>query len=377
AEEVEEYTEPEEVAEEAEAEEVAEEEQQEELEQVTDTTTQPQSEPTEEQVTEASAEEESAPSETVKVNKPEDLEAEEDTEEETDEEYSESEDSAVVSMVDDIEDDEPVEIINDIDEDYGEEDSEPEEVADDTTVVTEQVVPTSVETMQVSSVVSEQVATSEQKEPEASSVTKPVVQSQPAVTEPVAQPQQTVVGKVVAVSAEKQTATQPQNVVIQEPSNNEDIEKKLEERLTAFEEKLLAKLMAQIGAVNAVNQQVVAPEPTTTEATEKPQEDVFDINDYKGKVIVFEPLDKVKQATWEDVVRRKGHYTYHVTAAANGGWFIKRAKSANPYVYAEDKEEAMQIAILYAKREKAELKIHDKKGVIEKSMSFGREKKIN
>jgi hypothetical protein len=98
---------------------------------------------------------------------------------------------------------------------------------------------------------------------------------------------------------------------------------------------------------------------------------------FEGQVVIFEPLEKIKQATWEDVVRRKGHYTYHVTASSNGGWFIKRAKSPNPYAYLERKDEALKLAIVYAKREKAELKMHNEKGVIETSMSFGREKKIN
>ena len=154
-----------------------------------------------------------------------------------------------------------------------------------------------------------------------------------------------------------------------------DIDKKLDEKLSAFEEQLLAKLMATMNMSNSrPTESVINVAPVAVDADSV--EELEDLK-FEGQVVIFEPIEKIKQATWEDVVRRKGHYTYHVTGANNGGWFIKRAKSANPYAYVERKEEAMKLAIAYAKREKAELKVHDAKGVIEASMSFGREKKMN
>ena len=95
---------------------------------------------------------------------------------------------------------------------------------------------------------------------------------------------------------------------------------------------------------------------------------------FRGEVVTFTPLNEIKKASWEDVVRRRGHYAYHVTTAGNGGWFIKRSGKPNPYAYAKRKDEVMRLAKIYAEREKAELKIHNEKGVIEKSFSFGREK---
>ena len=89
---------------------------------------------------------------------------------------------------------------------------------------------------------------------------------------------------------------------------------------------------------------------------------------------MFTPLESLKLASWEEVVRRKGHCTYHLTTSGNGGWFIKKSNAPNPYAYIEKKEEAEELAKFYASREKAELKIHNAKGVIEKSLSFGREK---
>ena len=158
--------------------------------------------------------------------------------------------------------------------------------------------------------------------------------------------------------------------------SEEDIDKKLDAKLSAFEEQLLSKLMATINMTNQ-NSGVQSTSNVVSEPVKVDENiEAEDLN-FEGQVVIFEPLEKIKQATWEDVVRRKGHYTYHVTASSNGGWFIKRAKSPNPYAYLENKEEAMKLAIVYAKREKAELKLHNEKGVIETSMSFGREKKIN
>ena len=181
------------------------------------------------------------------------------------------------------------------------------------------------------------------------------------------------------VEEEPQVVAQPEpQPVAEQKTTEQDLDAKLNERFSAFEEKLIAKILATMGSQAGVATQVnPAMVPKKPEVDPDLDVEFIDTTAYKGEVKVFEPLEKIKKASWEDVVRRKGHYAYHITAAANGGWWIKRARSSNPFVYAEDKDEALQIGIIYAKREKAELKLHDKKGVIEKSMSFGREKKIN
>lgn len=116
----------------------------------------------------------------------------------------------------------------------------------------------------------------------------------------------------------------------------------------------------------------VVPDLSVYETTDDVQ--VINGEEFYGQVITFMALDNIKQATWEDVVRRKGHVDYHMTSALNGGWFIKRSGVPNPYAYAKRKDEALKLARIYAEREKAELKVHNEKGIIEKSYSYGREK---
>lgn len=91
----------------------------------------------------------------------------------------------------------------------------------------------------------------------------------------------------------------------------------------------------------------------------------------EGKIIYID-LSEVKPATWEDVVKRKGRYSYHMTPVNNGGWFIKRSGSKQPSAYVADKTEALELAKQYAEKEKGTLKVHNKKGIITESYSFGR-----
>ena len=165
----------------------------------------------------------------------------------------------------------------------------------------------------------------------------------------------------------------------------EEMDKKFDEKFDEFEKRLMDKLMKQFAAMQVGATQ---SEPQKKK-TEKNETNMLDedleiktvggklvINGFKfsGDVVMFTPLESVKKATWEEVVRRKGHCTYHLTTSGNGGWFIKKSNAPNPYAYIEKKEEAEELAKVYAMREKAELKIHNAKGVIEKSLSFGREK---
>lgn len=174
---------------------------------------------------------------------------------------------------------------------------------------------------------------------------------------------------------------QPTPVVAPEVDavTNEELDKKFDE----FENRLLEKLMAQFqnmgGMVAAAPAPVINASPTSADDQElviSSDRGKLVINGYKftGDVVMFTPIESVRKATWEEVVRRKGHCTYHLTTSGNGGWFIKKSNAPNPYAYIQKKEEAEELARIYASREKAELKIHNAKGVIEKSLSFGREK---
>ena len=142
--------------------------------------------------------------------------------------------------------------------------------------------------------------------------------------------------------------------------------------IKALEDRLYTRIMNTLSEMNLGSKQT----KSTNEVEDLPEEEVkLDLSKFKGEVVLFEQLENIPQATWQDVVKRKGHYTYHMTCAPNGGYFIKRAKTPNPYAFVALKDEALEVAIAYAKTEKAELKIHDAKGVIEQSMSFGKEKK--
>ena len=177
---------------------------------------------------------------------------------------------------------------------------------------------------------------------------------------------------------EKEVKIEPQQET--ESVTSEELDKKFDD----FEKRLLDKIMQQFAMMQPVQ---VKEEPVVVAKKESVQVDDDElhistvdgklvINDYKfmGEVVMFTPIDSLRKATWEEVVRRKGHCTYHLTTSGNGGWFIKKSNAPNPYAYIEKKEDAEELAKFYAQREKAELKIHNSKGVIEKSLSFGREK---
>lgn len=174
----------------------------------------------------------------------------------------------------------------------------------------------------------------------------------------------------------EESSNVPEDVV-----TSEEIDKKFDE----FEKRLLDKIMQQLANVQLAGQVAVSNDTKTDSQNVTMEDDELNIKTVNGKlvingftfsgeVVMFTPLESVRKASWEEVVRRKGHCTYHLTTSGNGGWFIKKSNAPNPYAYIEKKEEAEELAKVYAMREKAELKIHNAKGVIEKSLSFGREK---
>ena len=145
---------------------------------------------------------------------------------------------------------------------------------------------------------------------------------------------------------------------IKQPKNKEKQVVKAKKEIVDQKEKTASNII-----LDDVNDEVEEEEVT-----------IIDGKKFYGEVIMFTPLKEVPKATWEDVVKRRGHYSYHLTEAPNGGYFLKRAKVKNPYAYIRRKDEALKLAKIYAEREKADLKVHNEKGVIEKSFSFGRVK---
>lgn len=202
-----------------------------------------------------------------------------------------------------------------------------------------------------------------------------------------------VVDEIEETPLNEEEAVQEENLQeepVQESANNTQVDgvsaEELDQKFNDFEKRLLDKIMQQFMAMQSagavVKEQPKAVEPTPVQVAEDDELQISNpnghlvINGYTftGEVVMFTPLESLKKATWEEVVRRKGHCTYHLTTSGNGGWFIKKSNAPNPYAYIENKEDAEVLAKTYAQREKAELKIHNAKGVIEKSLSFGREK---
>lgn len=89
-----------------------------------------------------------------------------------------------------------------------------------------------------------------------------------------------------------------------------------------------------------------------------------------GRIIYIDVAD-IKPVSWQDVVVRKGRFAYHMTPTHSGGWFIKRAGNEGPSAYVADRDEAVELAKKYAKKEKSTLKIHNSRGTIVESYSFG------
>lgn len=172
--------------------------------------------------------------------------------------------------------------------------------------------------------------------------------------------------------SEKDSKIQEQQQNDNSVITNDEIDRKFDE----FEKRLLEKMAQQFAVLGAAQVAKATKNEQTDEVEVKTVKGQLVINGYTftGEVVMFTPLDTISQATWEEVVRRKGHCTYHLTTSGNGGWFIKKSNAPNPYAYIEKKEDAEELAKFYAMKEKAELKIHNAKGVIEKSLSFGREK---
>lgn len=89
-----------------------------------------------------------------------------------------------------------------------------------------------------------------------------------------------------------------------------------------------------------------------------------------GSVIYIDLAD-IKPVSWQEVVMRKGRFAYHMTPTNSGGWFIKRAGNEGPSAYVADRAEAVELAKKYAKKEKSTLKVHNARGTIVESYSFG------
>lgn len=104
--------------------------------------------------------------------------------------------------------------------------------------------------------------------------------------------------------------------------------------------------------------------------------DVEELGKFDGEVEIYIPLEMVNLVTDELLAKRKGLVTYHVLYI-NKNWVIKRGKNKTIYAQGMNKELIIKLAIESAKRDKAELKIHNKNGQIKTSNSYGRDPKGN
>lgn len=104
--------------------------------------------------------------------------------------------------------------------------------------------------------------------------------------------------------------------------------------------------------------------------------DVKELGEFDGEVEIYIPLEMVNIVTEELLAKRKGLVTYHVLYI-NKSWVIKRGKNRAIYAKGFNKKLVTKLAIEYAKRDKAELKVHNKKGQIKLSNSYGRDPKGN
>jgi hypothetical protein len=101
------------------------------------------------------------------------------------------------------------------------------------------------------------------------------------------------------------------------------------------------------------------------------------LGDFDGEIDIFIPLEMVKIVTDEELKKRKGLITYNVSYSKDEKWQIKRGGNKAVYAEGKNKKLIVRLAKLYAKKDKAELKIHDKKGRIKISNSYGNDPKGN
>lgn len=105
---------------------------------------------------------------------------------------------------------------------------------------------------------------------------------------------------------------------------------------------------------------------------EQPKE----LGEFDGEVDINIPLDMIKEVTKEDLSKRIGLVTYHVVHSGKK-WKIKRGGTEEVYAESKNKKILVKFAIEYCKREKAELKIHNKNRKIKISKSYGNYTKSN
>jgi len=73
----------------------------------------------------------------------------------------------------------------------------------------------------------------------------------------------------------------------------------------------------------------------------------------------------------EKTMPKKGLQTHHVVPNPKGGWDIKRGGSDHTIKRFARKQEAIAAAREIARKQKTELKIHNKDGKIAQSISYG------
>lgn len=101
-----------------------------------------------------------------------------------------------------------------------------------------------------------------------------------------------------------------------------------------------------------------------------------ELNEYDGEVDIYIPVNMVGKVTKRDLSKRKGLIAYHVVYS-NKKWMIKRVNNSEIYAESYNRKLIIKLAKEYSKRDRAELKIHDKKGRIKISHSYGNDPRGN
>lgn len=90
----------------------------------------------------------------------------------------------------------------------------------------------------------------------------------------------------------------------------------------------------------------------------------------KFGVTILIPITDIPITSKDGLAKRKGNVNFHVVKKDNL-WVLRKSNSSQLYLTSKKKRTAVLFATEYAKRQKTELKIHNKKGLIIDSISYG------
>lgn len=90
----------------------------------------------------------------------------------------------------------------------------------------------------------------------------------------------------------------------------------------------------------------------------------------KFGISILVPITDIPVTSKEELAKRKGNVNFHVIKSGKV-WVLRKSNDTQIYLTSKRKRTAVLFAIEYAKRQRAELKIHNKKGLIIDSISYG------